>query len=103
MTTNEDLKAWVKKEYKLTDNSSRDIVSRLKRASSYIDIDLDMSDEELLFQMNNSDGFGDLGTTIKSQLRRALKCYRAYKRNNKNTLSDNSLESDHQKKKKAKR
>src|SRR5690606_14440361 len=48
---------WLCSEIGLSPKSARDVVSRVRRASRFIDLSLPVSDSELLFKMSESDEF----------------------------------------------
>ena len=78
----DDFISWVGKKYEMGDKSARDVFSRLKRASKYVNVDLPISDEELLFKLGTIEEFKNLTMAVKSQLRRSVRLYREYKREN---------------------
>ena len=59
--------------------SCRDVVSRLKRVTKFIDIDSSLPDDELLFRLGTTTEFKKLTSPVKSQLKRAVKLYRKHK------------------------
>jgi DNA (cytosine-5)-methyltransferase 1 len=73
---------WVSEKYKMGDKSARDVVSRLKRVTKYVDVDLPITDEELIFKLEITEEFKNLSMTVKSQLKRSIKLYREYKKEN---------------------
>lgn len=73
---------WVGEKYKMGDKSARDVISRLKRVTKYVDVDLPITDEELIFRLGTIEEFKNLSMTVKSQLKRSVKLYREYKRGN---------------------
>ena len=72
---------WLSETKKIGRRSCSDVLSRLKRASSFIDIDSPLSDEELLFRLGIKEDFKKLTRPVKSQLRRAVTLYREHKFN----------------------
>lgn len=75
-------KNWVSKKYKMSDKSARDVASRLKRVAKFVDVDLPITDEELIFRLEITEEFKNLSVTVKSQLRRSVRLYREYKKEN---------------------
>jgi hypothetical protein len=73
---------WVSDKYKMGDKSARDVVSRLKRVTKYVDVDLPITDEELIFKLEITEEFKNLSMTVKSQLKRSITLYREYKKEN---------------------
>lgn len=69
---------WLCSEIGLSPKSARDVVSRVRRASRFIDLSLPVSDSELLFKMSESDEFKNLTMWVRSQLRRAVSLYRQF-------------------------
>jgi hypothetical protein len=64
----------------LTKNSAEDVVSRIKRAKSIRELDIPIDIETLLFQFTGKHVFKALTSTVKSQLKRAIKLYKEIKR-----------------------
>jgi DNA (cytosine-5)-methyltransferase 1 len=78
---NEDYKAfyeWLQTTKSLTKNSAKDVVSRIKRAKSIMEIDVPIDVELLLFHFIGKPAFRDLTSTVKSQLKRAIKLYKEF-------------------------
>jgi hypothetical protein len=73
---------WLSETKNIGHRSCSDVLSRLKRASSFIDIDSPLSDEELLFHLSVKEDFKKLTRPVKSQLKRAVTLYREHKFNN---------------------
>lgn len=69
---------WLKKNLGYIDKSARDVRSRVKRASKYIDLAKDISDEELIFSLTQHPEFKNMSMAVKSQLKRGVKLYRQY-------------------------
>lgn len=72
-------KCWLSDTKKISSRSCGDVLSRLKRASSFIDVDSPLSDEELLFRLGIKEDFKKLTRPVKSQLKRAVTLYREHK------------------------
>jgi DNA (cytosine-5)-methyltransferase 1 len=74
-----DFWEWLQNKKSLTKNSADDVVSRIKRAKSIMEIDVSVDIETLLFHFTGKPVFKDLTTTVKSQLKRAIKLYKEFK------------------------
>lgn len=70
---------WLSENHAMGGRSCRDVASRLKRASKFIDIDSDLPDDELLFRLGTVTEFKKLTTPVRSQLKRAVTLYRKHK------------------------
>jgi hypothetical protein len=70
---------WLSENQALGCRSCRDVASRLKRVSKFIDIDSTLPDDELLFRLGATAEFKKLTSPVKSQLKRAVKLYRTHK------------------------
>lgn len=66
-------KAWLMGKNSLGDKSARDVLSRLKRVSKYVDISSFDSADETIFALDSNRQFRELEMTVKSQLRRAVR------------------------------
>lgn len=64
---------WLKSSKSFTDRSARNVVSRLKRASSLCKFDWDADVARNLFHLEQVPAFQKLTVSVKSQLRRAVK------------------------------
>jgi len=69
---------WLQKKHRLTPKSARDVVSRVRRAKQYVDLTMDIGDEELVFKLSQNTNFQDLTLTVKSQLRRAVRLLKEF-------------------------
>lgn len=59
--------------------SAGDVVSRLKRAEMFVDVDNDnCDDDELIFKMCRDSAFKALSINVQSQLKRAVRLYRQF-------------------------
>jgi DNA (cytosine-5)-methyltransferase 1 len=74
-----DFREWLKNIKDFTKNSADDVVSRVKRAKSIMEIDLPTDTDTLLFHFMGKPAFKVLTTTVKSQLKRAIKLYKEFK------------------------
>jgi DNA (cytosine-5)-methyltransferase 1 len=73
-----DFKEWLKNTKSLSKDSADDVVSRIKRAKSIMEIDLPIDIDTLLFHFIGKPAFKTLTTTVKSQLKRAIKLYKEF-------------------------
>jgi len=69
---------WLIATKSLSDNSASDVVSRIKRAKTIMDIDVPIDIETLLFHFTGKPAFKILTTSVKSQLKRAIKLYKQF-------------------------
>jgi DNA (cytosine-5)-methyltransferase 1 len=74
-----DFLEWLKNTKNFTKDSANDVVSRIKRAKSIMEIDLPIDTDTLLFHFIGKPAFKCLTTTVKSQLKRAIKLYKEFK------------------------
>ncbi len=74
---------WLSTSTSLGDKSLRDVVSRLKRASKYLELPSDGELPVLLSKLNINTEFKALGMTVRSQLRRAVALYIQFKKEEK--------------------
>ena len=70
---------WLQKTKSLTKDSAEDVVSRIKRAKNIMELDIPIDIETLLFHFMRKPKFKALTTTVKSQLKRAIKLYKEFK------------------------
>jgi DNA (cytosine-5)-methyltransferase 1 len=78
---NEDYTAfheWLISEKSLTKDSADDVISRIKRAKSIMEIDVPLDVDTLLFHFMGKPAFKVLTITVKSQLKRAIKLYKEF-------------------------
>lgn len=73
----EQFKIWLKTTKKLGERSSKDVISRYKRASSFLGYEpySDMDVEKL----DNCPDFSLCSVNVKSQMRRAIRLFILYK------------------------
>jgi hypothetical protein len=74
----EEFKQWLKRSVKLGDPSAKDVASRVRRASGFVNLDSKQSTEDLLHAMSKHHEFKQLSVFVRSQLRRAVTLYREY-------------------------
>ena len=73
-----DFREWLQNNKSFTKNSAEDVVSRIKRAKNIMEIDVPIDIETLLFHFMGKPAFKTLTTTVKSQLKRAIKLYKEF-------------------------
>lgn len=66
---------WLERETDITFKSRRDIVSRLKRVSNFINIDKVENDEEVRYLLSQNKNFMALSIFVQSQLKRSIHLY----------------------------
>jgi hypothetical protein len=70
---------WLRNTKSLTKKSADDVVSRVKRAKTIIDVDAPVDIDTLLFHFMGKSAFKALTITAKSQLKRTVKLYKEFK------------------------
>lgn len=70
---------WLSTSTSLGDKSLRDVVSRLRRVSKYLELPSDGEFPVLLSKLNINPEFKALSVTVRSQLRRAVALYIQFK------------------------
>jgi DNA (cytosine-5)-methyltransferase 1 len=73
-----DFREWLQNTKSLTKNSAEDVVSRIKRAKNIMEVDIPIDIETLLFHFTGKPAFKALTSTVKSQLKRAVKLYKEF-------------------------
>lgn len=68
-------RCWIETNYSYTDRTVSNIVSRLKRANSYVEI---KNDPIYLFYLSQNKEFDTCSVSVKSQMRRAINLYFEY-------------------------
>lgn len=76
MIKTDNFKNWLKNNTKYSDAVIRDTVSRLRRADKILEWD---NTETYLFYLERQQKFEMLSSSVRSQMRRAVKLYAAYK------------------------
>lgn len=76
-----DFRTWLLLNTKLNKKSMSDVISRLRRASQFIDVFKQKDGDELLFKLGRKPKFKELEVSVKSQLRRAVRLYKQYEKN----------------------
>jgi len=74
----EKFDGWLKRSVGLTDKSASDVVSRLRRASQFINVNSKQAIEDVIHKLGKDPKFNQLTDTVRSQLRRAVKLYRQF-------------------------
>lgn len=69
---------WLKDNLSYIDKSARDVRSRVKRASKFIDLTKNVTDDELVFSLSQHPEFKSMSMTVKSQIKRGVKLYRQF-------------------------
>ncbi|MEI3610454.1 hypothetical protein [Pseudogracilibacillus sp. SO10305] len=77
-----DFHNWLIEKCELKLRSARDVQSRLKRVNKFIDISQNIPEDELILNLNRIKDFKTLQPTVQSQLRRSIKLYRKFLREN---------------------
>ena len=72
---------WLIVAKSFTENSASDVISRIKRARTIMDIDVPIDIDTLLFHFTGKSSFKKLTTTVKSQLKRAIRLYKEFNAN----------------------
>jgi hypothetical protein len=70
--------AWLKRSAGLTEKSASDVLSRLRRASQFVNVNSKQPIEDLIHKLGKEPKFTQLTDTVRSQLRRAVKLYREF-------------------------
>jgi DNA (cytosine-5)-methyltransferase 1 len=73
-----DFQKWLIDVKSLTEDSANDVISRIKRAKSIMEIDVPIDIDTLLFHFIGKPAFKALTATVKSQLKRAIKLYKEF-------------------------
>jgi hypothetical protein len=73
-----DFRAWLRDTRGLTGRSQGDVVSRVRRAASWLDVLARVPDAEILFKLSQDPRFEARSSNVKSQLKRAVNYYRAF-------------------------
>lgn len=58
---------------------SKDVKSRVRRASKFVDLTANVSEDELLSKLANNVVFNELSMSVKSQLKRSVTLYKQFK------------------------
>jgi DNA (cytosine-5)-methyltransferase 1 len=69
---------WLVSVNSLTKDSADDVISRVKRAKSIMEIDVPLDIDTLLFHFMGKPAFKSLTATVKSQVKRAIKLYKEF-------------------------
>lgn len=74
----EDFKRWLIKAKGLSEKSSRDVVSRLKRVQRIHSFKSGDKENKILNALAECDEFNNLSMFIRSQLRRSVRLYKEF-------------------------
>jgi DNA (cytosine-5)-methyltransferase 1 len=74
----DNLQKWLIDAKFMSKKSAGDVVSRLKRANTIIEIDVPVEIETLLFHFSGKPAFKALTQTVRSQLKRAIRLYKEF-------------------------
>lgn len=74
----EKFKEWLMQNKKMKPRSARDVLSRVKRVSSYVNVTMDVDDSDLVNLLEKNSEFSRLSKFVRPQMRRALVLYREY-------------------------
>lgn len=81
-------RSWLKKNKGLTERSSKDILSRLKRCNSFVNIIPALTVQHYHFDLSLHANFCSLSPSVKSQLKQAAKLYYEYSNGTKEELDE---------------
>jgi hypothetical protein len=80
---NDDFQSWLVKTKGMQLKSARDVVSRFRRTSQYLDDTQGKKAEQAIFEMTQNEDFKRLSLFVRSQLKRAIRLHDAFERSNK--------------------
>lgn len=88
--------SWLENEIGLTNKSARDVVSRLKRANTLVDVSYYPTPDHAIFELSQHPEFQKISASVKSQMRRSIRLFFDFAKNNqkKNNSLENPLSSD---------
>jgi DNA (cytosine-5)-methyltransferase 1 len=75
---NAELRKWLIETKLLSKKSASDVICRLKRAKTFINIDISDNTETLLFHLSENPVFKTLTQSVRSQLKRAVRLYKDF-------------------------
>lgn len=78
MIDNEPFSAWLKNNTQYSEAVITDTVSRMKRADSMLSF-ADRDTETYLFYLEKTEAFRNLSVSVRSQIRKSVKLYIAYR------------------------
>jgi DNA (cytosine-5)-methyltransferase 1 len=73
-----DFREWLQNAKSLSKDSADDVVSRVKRAKSIMEINVPLDVDTLLFHFMGKPAFKALTITVRSQLKRAIRLYKEF-------------------------
>ena len=82
MVSNKEIKkfkVWLSRNTTLESKVINDTASRLKRVSSIVNINDQMSTNKVISNFESDEQYMSLSISVRSQLKRALRLYREYK------------------------
>lgn len=82
MVSNKEIKkfkVWLSRNTTLESKVINDTASRLKRVSSMVNINDQMSTNKVISNFESDEQYMSLSISVRSQLKRALRLYREYK------------------------
>ena len=71
-------KEWLLTKGGLMQRSSQDVVSRVKRVSTFVDVESTGDVEDMVYKMGRREEFKVLNPSVRSQLRRAISLYKQF-------------------------
>ena len=70
--------SYLKKEKKLSPRSAKDVISRIKRANTFVNVDSKKNYNSIVIQLERINEFSDLSQYVKPQIKRAVFLYKEY-------------------------
>ncbi|MCL6633108.1 MAG: hypothetical protein K6T63_10805 [Alicyclobacillus herbarius] len=86
MDDKEPFSKWLMEQKKIGKRSAKDVCSRVRRAARFYDLNSSESDDEIVFRVTQHPDFKMLSLNVRSQLKRAVRLYREYRRVTLNEL-----------------
>lgn len=74
----ENFKEWLMQNKKMKHRSARDVISRVKRVSKYVNVKMNVDDSDLVNLLEKNSEFSKLSKFVRPQMRRALILYREF-------------------------
>lgn len=74
----ETFKEWLVKNKNMQPRSARDVLSRARRVSQYVNVRMAVDDSDLVNLLENNSEFSQLSQFVRPQMRRALILYREF-------------------------
>lgn len=79
---NENFRIWLIESQKLNERSAGDVLSRLKRVSGITEVNAKLKTDQILFNISQKPEFKVLSASVRSQLRRSIKLYHIFLKEN---------------------